>query len=216
MEIEIYSFPYFNYMYMVDRWLVLVTLLPVLLPVYLSTLFAVNETFSWFDSELFWSYDDWLYAPFIFSLGIAYVETEGADFASFDPMYLLGLPLGIGMYWATHRFWCYYTDSVPKRGTQTVRQLAPGLLVPIPEELLFRQALTPLIGLAGTHVFVLTSSVVFGLYHYSLGRQEIVFKTCLGIVLCLAFLRTGSVLAPILIHAGYNAAWTVYVTDPLS
>lgn len=201
---------------MFDPWVFVVALLPAALPAYFALIFILNGSVVGIDTTELWAYEDWLYAPFIFFIGGIYLLTEGIGSGHVEPVYVLALPIGIALYGGTQYGWVAYTNTVPKRGRRTIFELTPGLLVPIPEELLFREGLAVLADTYGPLVYVVASSVIFGLYHYHLGRHEVIFKTGLGIVLALVYLATGSILVPILLHFGYNLAWVVYVTDPLS
>lgn len=75
------------------------------------------------------------------------------------------------------------------------------------EELLYRGALHPLVGTVGPAGFVVVSSVGFGVSHLKRPRFEVPYKTALGAVFCLCFLATGTLVAPVLAHLGYNLAY---------
>lgn len=71
----------------------------------------------------------------------------------------------------------------------------------IGEEILFRGALTPAVG-------ILASSALFGLLHQTRGRARaswIAFATVMGLAFALLFRLTGSLLGPIVAHVAINA-----------
>lgn len=77
------------------------------------------------------------------------------------------------------------------------------------EELLFRGALTPVLG-------VVLSSVLFGLAHQIKGPSRWVWAawaTGVGLVLGAIFALTGSLVGPLLAHAVVNAANLLYLRD---
>lgn len=70
------------------------------------------------------------------------------------------------------------------------------------EEVLFRGALTPFIG-------IVASSVLFGLLHQMRGRSRlswVLFATIVGLAFAALFRATGSLVGPIVAHALINAA----------
>jgi membrane protease YdiL (CAAX protease family) len=88
------------------------------------------------------------------------------------------------------------------------RALGPRAVLPIAiassvgEEILFRGALVPLLGVIG-------SSLLFGLLHQVRGRSRIswaAFATVAGLAFAALFRTTGSLLGPIVAHAAINAA----------
>lgn len=88
------------------------------------------------------------------------------------------------------------------------RALGDGAILPVAlassigEEVLFRGALVPWLG-------VIASSVLFGLLHQMRGRSRlswVVFAAVVGLALGGLFRATGSLLGPILAHALINAA----------
>lgn len=88
------------------------------------------------------------------------------------------------------------------------RALGEGAILPVAlassvgEEVLFRGALTPWLG-------VIASSILFGLLHQMRGRSRlswILFATAVGLMFGALFRTTGSLAGPILAHAVINAA----------
>jgi uncharacterized protein len=88
------------------------------------------------------------------------------------------------------------------------RALGEGAILPVAlassvgEEVLFRGALTPWIG-------IIASSILFGLLHQMRGRSRlswVLFATVVGLMFGALFRVTGSLLGPILAHALINAA----------
>jgi hypothetical protein len=90
-------------------------------------------------------------------------------------------------------------------GTLLVLGVASG----VAEELFFRGLLTPLIGLV-------LSSIAFGALHQLRGRAGVVWTIWAGIMGFLfggLFLATGSLLGPILAHAGINVVNLRFLRD---
>jgi hypothetical protein len=130
---------------------------------------------------------------------------------AFDPLWLVGLPAGAALYAVDTRIWEAWTGATVEGGTEDVVWAAPMLAAVVPEEVVFRVALAPLVGLVGPAGYVSASAVAFGLAHVARGRREVLFKTGNGVAYALAYLATGSVVAPVLVHVGYNlvAVWVV-------
>lgn len=153
----------------------------------------------------------WLSVLFISLLAGAYALAGPGIPMEFDPLFVLGVPLGIALYGSTTFLWRYHTGRSIRRESRSLLAVLPALVVPLPEEILFRGALGVLTESIGVVGFILVSSVLFGLYHLNQGRNEIAFKTGLGVVLCLVYLYSGSILAPTLTHFGYNLASIPYI-----
>lgn len=88
------------------------------------------------------------------------------------------------------------------------KALGQGAIVPLAlassvgEEILFRGALTPWLG-------IVASSVLFGLLHQMRGRSRlswVLFATIVGLMFGALFRATGSLIGPIVAHALINAA----------
>lgn len=78
------------------------------------------------------------------------------------------------------------------------------LIVPVCEELFFRGYLLPALSPQGRLRASVIVSLCFALMHGS----ALTAHAALGLLLCLLTIQTGSLLAPILVHAGYNLALT--------
>ncbi|MDW7675591.1 MAG: type II CAAX endopeptidase family protein [Bacillota bacterium] len=78
--------------------------------------------------------------------------------------------------------------------------LAMGVLAGVSEELLFRGALQPIIG-------IIAASLLFGLVHYY-GKKELllygVIATLMGLIMGAAYIYTGEIVVAILAHSSYN------------
>ncbi len=84
------------------------------------------------------------------------------------------------------------------------------LVAPIFEELVFRGILYPTLKKYGSMRLALwVSSLFFGMIHMS--ATAFVPLTLLAVVLCLLYESTGTILAPILTHAFFNAANYTYL-----
>jgi membrane protease YdiL (CAAX protease family) len=194
-------------------WVVTVSLLPVLLPAYLGVLYSIALRRDGRDPEtVLGQYFGLAYAPFAFGLAGAYLATVGRPTITVRPLFLLALLVGAGGYYLTTVAWRLYTGSPIRRGGRDLWLLVPGLFATVPEELLFREGLAPLIESVGTGGYLVYSSVVFALFHVNGGRHEILAKLLLGVVLGGAYLVSGTIVVPILIHLGYNLAWLLFVT----
>ena len=79
------------------------------------------------------------------------------------------------------------------------------LIVPVCEELFFRGYLLPALSPQGRLRASVIVSLCFALMHGS----ALTAHAALGLLLCLLTIQTGSLLAPILVHAGCNLALTV-------
>ena len=77
------------------------------------------------------------------------------------------------------------------------------LLVPLCEELFFRGYLLQVLAPYGRRAAVLATALLFALSH--VGRGMLSFAL-LGVLLAALTLRTGSLLAPLLVHGAYNGA----------
>ncbi|MGM0604305.1 MAG: CPBP family intramembrane glutamic endopeptidase [Halobacteriota archaeon] len=135
-------------------------------------------------------------APFVsidVPIGVAAVGTVGAG-------------CGAGLYVIDDAIWRWYTPGAVRRTNTTHRAAIARLGIPPGEEVLFRAVPTVLVGVVGAIGYVVGSAVVFGVAHAHVGRHEVAFKTCDGVVYAIALVGTGSLLAPIAMHVGYNVA----------
>ena len=160
-------------------------------------------------------HDRWLYAGFsaLFATVLVGAGPVSPTLA-FEPLWLLALPAGAALYAVDTAVWQRWTGARVDRGTGAFVWTVPMLLSVVPEELVFRTALAPLVDSLGGPVFVAVSAVAFGLAHVANGRHEVAFKSWNGVVYALAFLATGSVVVPVLAHVGYNlvAVWVISLT----
>ena len=77
------------------------------------------------------------------------------------------------------------------------------LLVPLCEELFFRGYLLQVLAPYGRRAAVLATALLFALSHVGRGMLPVAL---LGVLLAALTLRTGSLLAPLLVHGAYNGA----------
>jgi membrane protease YdiL (CAAX protease family) len=107
----------------------------------------------------------------------------------------------------------------------TVLSLCMAIVAGFGEEVMFRGLLVPIgMGFLKKHrVFltVFTSSVIFGAMHLfnagsgagmTLAILQAVATTFVGVFLAAIYLRSGSILVPIVLHGVYD--WICFVTDP--
>ncbi len=86
-----------------------------------------------------------------------------------------------------------------------------GILAPIFEELFYRKAVIDRLRRYGDLPAILISGLIFGLIHGNL--SQIFYATAVGILLSFIYVRTGSVLYTISIHAAFNMIGGVYTTE---
>ncbi len=81
------------------------------------------------------------------------------------------------------------------------------IVAPIGEEIIFRKMLCNKIGPLGDKVFIITSGILFGLFHTNLA--QLFYATALGMILAYIYCRTGKIIYPILLHMLINFVGTV-------
>ncbi|UPW02056.1 CPBP family intramembrane metalloprotease [Halorussus gelatinilyticus] len=152
-------------------------------------------------------YNYWTYAAFSLLYGGAFyvVAPVSVPFA-FRSAYLALVPVGFAMYYADTYAVSRAVGTSLQRDVSHPFSMLPILLVPIPEEILFRAGLAPLIDAFGPVAFGVASALLFGLIHFTFGARDVVVKVGNGIVFASVFVVTGSVTATILVHLGYNLA----------
>lgn len=188
-------------------WLLFVFAFPVLHTYYYAFLGTFLDPE---ESELTY----WTYALFAFAGGGAVFLFAPIEFdVGFRPVYLL-LPLGgMALYAVETYLWYHYTGKPIEVASSPIESMIPVPFVSIPEEVVFRVGALPLVGLLGAPVYAVVSGVLFGLYHYSFGMRDVLFKSVDGMLYAGVFLATGSLLAPILLHTGYNLASMYIIAD---
>ena len=92
-----------------------------------------------------------------------------------------------------------------------INLLFVGILAPIFEELFFRKAIIDRLRRYGDLPAVLISGLIFGLVHGNL--NQIFYTVTVGMLLSFIYVRTGSVLYTISIHAAFNLIGGVYTTE---
>lgn len=153
----------------------------------------------------------WSYAVFPFGVAGLFVLFAPIEFPfGFSFVYLLLVPLGFGLYMFETYLWYHYTKKPIEVASESIEGMIPVPFVSIPEEIIFRGALAPLITAIGGPAYVVCSGLLFGLYHYTFSLRDVVLKTADGCLYAILFLTTGSLWASILVHTGYNIA-SVYI-----
>ena len=156
----------------------------------------------------------WSYSLFAFGGGgLIYFFAPIEIPFGFDPLYLLLLPVGIGLYMLELNLWYRYTKKPIAVAVDRIETMVPVPFVSIPEEIVFRAGLIPLIAVIGSSAYVVLSGILFGLYHLVFSKRDAVLKTFDGILYAGLFLVTGSLWAPIIMHAGYNLASVYIIAD---
>lgn len=92
-----------------------------------------------------------------------------------------------------------------------VNVLFVAILAPIFEELFYRKAVIDRLRRYGDLPAILISGLVFGLVHGNF--NQFFYATAIGILLSFIYVRTGSVLYTISIHAAFNFIGGVYTTE---
>lgn len=92
--------------------------------------------------------------------------------------------------------------------------LASGVIAPLCEELFFRGYLMGVFARRGAAQAAFVTALLFAAAH-GLGLNTPVYLL-LGLLFAAALLHTGSVLAPLMLHMGYNAALILLSATPLS
>ncbi|WP_276299183.1 CPBP family intramembrane glutamic endopeptidase [Halorussus lipolyticus] len=152
-------------------------------------------------------YNFWLYAAFSLAYGGAFYATAPVTFAfEFRPAYLALLLVGFAMYYADTYAVSYLAGESLRQSVSHPISMLPVVLVVVPEEILFRAGLSPLIDAVGPAAFVAASAVLFGLIHFTFGARDVLVKTFDGAVFAVVFVATGSLTASVLTHLGYNLA----------
>ena len=92
-----------------------------------------------------------------------------------------------------------------------INLLFVGILAPVFEELFYRKAVIDRLRRYGDLPAILISGLIFGLVHGNF--NQVFYATCVGILLSFIYVRTGSVLYTISIHAAFNMIGGVYTTE---
>lgn len=193
----------------VPTWALVFLGFPLLLVGYFSVVVGSATTVGY---EYRPKHDDVLYLPFIALASTAfYISDVTSVPIAVDFWLVVFLPLGVAMYALDIYVWSWWVDVPIKRGNEETVWKLPIVLGSVGEEYLYRGVLAVLITGLGTIWYVVLSGVLFGINHFSSGRSEMVFKSVNGIVYAICFLATGSLLAPVLAHVGYNVAYVSFV-----
>ena len=88
------------------------------------------------------------------------------------------------------------------------------ILAPILEEFIFRRCVYRCVGQYGEKTYILTSSFLFMLVHANVVQYP--YSFVIGILLAWVYLRSGSLIYPILIHASVNFVGGVLATQAMS
>lgn len=87
-------------------------------------------------------------------------------------------------------------------GSSAIGSIVLALLAPIIEELIFRKFLIDRMHMFGGHVAIMTSALMFGLFHGNL--SQFFYAWFLGIVFGYVYYKTGNVIYTILMHMTIN------------
>jgi hypothetical protein len=194
-------------------WAVVTVLVPVLKGLYFP---VANRIFAAFSDSLGdpRRYVLYKYVLFVSGVAVAYLLAVRPDIPV-PSRAVLGstFAAGLALYAVDNGIWHAIAD--PDSGGTKVALVWPTLVGGTAEEVLYRGALAAAIGtegLAGA-AFVAVSAVAFGANHLSFGTHEVAFKTVDGAVYALVLLATGSVLAPVAAHVGYNVAFVCWTSE---
>jgi membrane protease YdiL (CAAX protease family) len=205
---------------MVVGWVVLVLAMPVVAPASISLLIGTASA-GGFEAHVR-GHERWLYVALATTIAAVLIAAGPVELGS------LGRPVrGVAVDWlpatastgavlfgaaaggaALYRLdtalVVWQTGEPVGRGDRSLAAVMPLLLSPLPEEILFRAGLEPLVDMAGSGLYVCASALVFGLVHAPSGRREVALKTGNGVVYALSYLLSGTVLIPVAAHFGYN------------
>ena len=92
-----------------------------------------------------------------------------------------------------------------------INLLFVGILAPVFEELFYRKAVIDRLRRYGDLPAILISGLIFGLIHGNF--SQVFYATAVGMLLSFIYVRTGSVLYTISIHAAFNMIGGVYTTE---
>ena len=92
-----------------------------------------------------------------------------------------------------------------------INLLFVGILAPVFEELFYRKAVINRLRRYGDLPAILISGLIFGLVHGNF--NQVFYATAVGMLLGFIYIRTGSVLYTISIHAAFNMIGGVYTTE---
>lgn len=123
----------------------------------------------------------------------------------------------IGQYfiaWLTNETNLEVENEVQKATSVTpfeINLIFIGILAPIFEELFYRKAIIDRLRRYGDRPAILISGLIFGLAHGNF--NQIFYTVAVGMLLGLIYIRTGSVLYTISIHAAFNMIGGVFTTE---
>lgn len=156
----------------------------------------------------------WSYSLFPATIAAAFYWFSPIEFPfGFDFLFLLLVPVGFGLYMLETYLWYHYTKKPIEVASNSIEGMIPVPFVSIPEEVIFRGGLAPLIGVLGGPGYVVVSGALFGFYHYVFSLRDVLLKTVSGSIYAALFLMTGSLWPSILMHAGYNLASVYIIAD---
>jgi membrane protease YdiL (CAAX protease family) len=132
--------------------------------------------------------------------------------------HVLLVPAGVALYYGENLVLARVTGGLDlaERADRSLALLPlVVVVVPVAEELLFRGAFRMVFADLSAGSFLALSSVLFGLQHSLFGKRDVAFKTAVGVVLGVVYLWTGTLVAPVVTHAAYNAGYLVVSRYPL-
>lgn len=191
-------------------WLAVAVGFPLVNAVFLTVVITLVKTIEYSADSFRYTEFQKVYANALFKVGVAALfvvvgpVSLGGDFRL---VYLGLFVVGAGMYVAENKVWQWYAGTFARSRKTDFLLLAPLVVLPFAEEIIYRGGIAPLVGEAGTGVFVGVSAALFGVDHLYNGKKEFAFKLFDGVVYALLFVATGSVLATAIAHVGYNAAY---------
>lgn len=87
------------------------------------------------------------------------------------------------------------------------------LLAPLLEEFVFRKILADRLLIYGEGLFILASSFFFAVIHgFPLGIPQMIYTFCLGMIWSYAYVMSGNIWIPILLHSLSNAFGSVFLS----
>lgn len=158
----------------------------------------------------------WSYSILAFGGGaiIAFFGPESMSVPlEFDPLFLLLVPLGIGLYFVETYVWYRYTGKPIEVARESIESMVPVPFVSFPEEIVYRVGAWPLVSILGVPGYVVTSGLLFGFHHYAFSKRDVLLKSFDGMIYAALFWYTGSIWASTMMHTGYNVASVYVIAD---
>lgn len=158
-------------------------------------------------------YMNWFASLPLAALAAVVLAVSDVSFGHVSLLTIISVVLGGSMYTVETVSKQWWTGTAIRGSSRTPFAMFPVIVVPVFEELVYRAGVAVIASWVGSTGFVVVSSILFGLHHVGLGREEIIRKTAGGAVYASLYVVTGTLTAPIAAHVGYNVIAVVVVAD---